>query len=358
MKNFLERSDNEQYTKLGSLVLRLKSLDILRGLAIIMMGQYHFMRWFIEKDSFPSLLYTIIYIPGKLSAPFFLMISGMGAMMMYENYLSKQKTHSEIFLTTLKRGLFLIALTLPLNMAAIYFFDSGGIWEWNIFQLVGVGMLGTIVWGRFKFSAIILSFLIVYICWRLNIDKGFLTAGVAPIIPWLNYYIVGAFLGKLFIILFKHKAIDTIVYGGALVFLCLIVILCLQIDSFVFHVGHKQRLEPNSMAIIALLFASSLFFIEVLIKKRENIFSWVLTLGMIPLSVYYSHLFYKYIIVVGAKLFHIQTSSWGAIHWACLNIIFWIPALAFINAVWKKNGFKYSVEYFMSRYISKRSNIK
>lgn len=323
-----------------------------------MMGQYHFMRWFVEKESLPPLLHTIIYIPGKLSAPFFLMISGGGAILMYENYVAKHQTHSEIFLTTLKRGIFLIVLTLPLNMAAIYFFHNGGLWEWNIFQLVGVGMLGTIVWGRFGLPAIIFAFSIVYVCWIFNINKDFLTTGVAPIIPWLNYYIVGAFIGKLLVVLFKQKAIGKIVYAGALVFLCLLAVLCSQLDSFIYHVGHTQRLEAVSMAIIALLFASSLFFVEVLIKIKENLFSWILTLGMIPLSLYYLHLFYKYSIVVGAKLLHIQTISWGAFHWICLNIIFWIPALALINVIWKKNGFKYSVEYFMSRYISARSNFK
>lgn len=182
--------------------MRIESVDILRGISIVMMGQYHFMRWFIEESSLPRWLYQLIYIPGRLSAPFFIMISGISAVMLFENNSRKGKRNHEIFMVTLKRGLFLVCLTIPLNIAAAYVFNSGGIWEWNIFQLLGISIILTVIIGKIRMVFICSVFSLVLVLERI-LSPSFLTIGIVPLIPWINYFFIGNALGLIITWLFS-----------------------------------------------------------------------------------------------------------------------------------------------------------
>jgi uncharacterized membrane protein len=338
--------------------MRLHSLDIARGLAIVMMGQYHFMRWFVNESLLPSCLHSFIFVFGKLSAPFFIMISGVGAMMLYENYRLKGKTDYGIFVTTLKRGVFLIVLTIPLNMAAKLLFDSGDIWEWNIFQLLGVVMVGTFFWGRFGIISIIISFIGVYFFGNILPSGNFLNTGIAPLIPWLNYYLIGCLIGRMLIFNTNRIWFKKLIIFGTISFCLASIFFILDPNQIIFLVGHTQRLEILSMIIISLFFVGLLFAIESSLHHDLFFIKWFQNFGYIPLSVYYFHLFYKYSLVILLSVIGLKTDTWGVVYWVMLNVLFWGLSFVFVNKVWVNNGFKYGVEYFMSRYVSQKTNFR
>ncbi len=338
--------------------IRIDSLDIFRGVAILMMGQYHFMRWFINESSLPEWLYSIIYVPGKLSAPFFLMISGIGAIMLYENYKKKGKTDYEIFMTTLKRGMFLIVLTIPLNIAASMIFKSGTIWEWNIFQLVGVSMLGTVVVGKFKMAFVPLAFIAVYFVWRTSSGQTVFNTGIAPLIPWVNYYLVGIMIGILLDrFSYSPGRFHQLMKMGFILLAVNVVYFGFNIDALLFIVGHSQRLELISMTIIALFFFSILSGIEIFSKYMPGFTKLLINFGYVPLSIYYMHLLFKYSIVVILSILASNTETWSVVHWVLINLVFWSATFIFVNRTWAHQGYRFGVEWFMSKYISPRSMI-
>ena len=340
--------------------LRISSIDILRGLAIVMMGQYHFMRWFMDKSSFPEWLYYLIYIPGKLAAPFFLIISGASAIMFYENYRKKGKSNRNIFVTTLKRGAFLVAITLPLNLAAMIVFDSGDLWEWNIFQLVGVLMLFTVVLGMFKWPSVITGFISVFVFRAFLSKQSIFCTGCFPIIPWANYYFIGYAIGLL-ILHFKYmpeKNWRYLVITGMTIFSLLMTFFGLNIQQFHHLVGHSQRTQLVPVIIISFLFFGTFSIVEFIRKYSGWVMSSLNKLGYIPLSVYYMHMCYKYLIVVLINIADMNTSKWNACNWLLLNVLFWPPIVVFMNRLWEPKGYKFGVEWFMSKYISPKSIIK
>lgn len=339
-------------------ITRIDSLDIFRGIAILMMGQYHFMRWFINEKSLPDWLHLIIYVPGKLSAPFFLIISGIGAVMLYENYKKKGKSDFEIFMTTLKRGIFLIVLTIPLNIASSIIFKSGAIWEWNIFQLVGVSMLATVVIGRFKIAFVSIFFIAVWVIWKVISSESFFSIGIVPLIPWVNYYLVGCMIGIMLIFFNKaQRRFNYLMTLGLVLFIIEVVYFGFNINVLLFSVGHNQRLELISMAVISLLFFGIFSVIEIMSKNILGSSTWLRNIGYVPLSIYYMHILFKYSIVVILGFMASNMNSWSVIHWVFLNIAFWPVTFVFVNQIWAKKGFKFGVEWFMSKYVSPRSMI-
>jgi len=325
-----------------------------------MMGQYHFMRWFMKEGSLSFWLYQLIYIPGRISAPFFLMIAGISMVMFYNNYKKSGKSLNQIFTITLKRGIFLLFITIPLNFAALIIFQSGTIWEWNIFQLLGIGIMFSIFIGMWNLWFLIPSLTLVFFLNNV-LPPSFLTVGIVPIIPWLNYFFVGSIMG-IFIVKFYSqlsRRINYLAIVGVLMYAFTFIHFGFGGWVEVKHVLTERTTLP-SMAIIAFFFIGTILLTETIkyypLYFKMNFFK---NLGFISLSVYYIHLLYKYAIVILMRFVgqgNVKVYS-GDEYWLLINAGFWIPLFIFVNLIWKPMRFSYGVEWFMNKYISVRSVI-
>jgi len=325
-----------------------------------MMGQYHFMRWFINEDLLPRWLYNLIYIPGRLAAPFFLMISGISAVMFFNNYKNNHANVSKIYTSTLKRGLFLLCLTLPLNFAASYIFHSGTMWEWNIFQLLGISIMLTVFIGLWRLYFLIPSLIIVFLLYDTFPVSPF-SVGIVPILPWLNYFFVGSIFGLVMYNYFqkndKRFQHFNLMIMGLLSFTFVFIFLSLDGTPTVKSVLH-HRASWRSMTIIAIFFASILILVEG-VKRHSPNMSFLRNLGLVSLSVYYIHILYKYFIVTLLQICGQNNikSHLGTVDWIIINAVFWIMLYIFIKHMWEPQRFIYGIEWFMSKYISQRSVI-
>lgn len=322
------------------------------------MGQYHFMLRFVNVELLPKWLYLLIYTLGRLSAPFFLLISGIGAVMLYTNQKSADKSDFEILITNLKRGLFLIFLTLPVNILSLLIFSSGNIWEWNIFQLIGVSMIGTVFFGKFRSFSIFITFSMVLTLWKLLSTDSFFTNGHFPIIPWLNYYLIGCWIGCILIASNKHKKIRDLIQIVGVGLLCAVLFLFITNANILKSIlQYNFRIEIMPMLIITIVFLGVFSFFEFLSNQKYASTNWLNYFGYVPLSIYYLHLLYQYSLFFFLKKLHYDLNRWGVLHWIILNLLFWGLTHTFITKYWREKKFILGIEWFISKYISKKSRL-
>ena len=117
---------------------RIIQLDLLRGVAVILMVMQHLQSWLWEKNwvsysiTFPeNPIMLIINFMGNFAAPLFLILAGSGAVLLFE----KPELKKNDFL---KRGLFIIASGYLLNLLAPGWFKPG---SWYILHTIGTGII-------------------------------------------------------------------------------------------------------------------------------------------------------------------------------------------------------------------------
>ncbi len=195
---------------------RYRSIDILRGLAIILMIQIHCVENLSSREDRSGWLYDASTVLGSLPAPFFTFVSGLS----YGLWLRKQKSlgrrDREITRVTLRRGLFLFLLGIVFNFC-IWLPEET--FNWDILTLLGTSLLFLAV-GR-KLPVPVLTLICVLILlltpllrvvgdfsayWEDNaytydfklrdIFFGFFTNGYFPLFPWIIFPIAGFVCGE------------------------------------------------------------------------------------------------------------------------------------------------------------------
>lgn len=343
---------------------RIESLDFIRGLAILVMGQYHFMRIFINEDSLNEFLFILIKIPGRLAAPCFLLVSGIGAVMFYYTSLKKGQNQKEIRDKTIKRGTFLIIISTILNVFSYYSFNIGGIWEWNVFQLIGFALIITTLLVKLRVIGtiffIILWQLLYVVVKTLRFEPlSILSSGIFPVLPWLNYFLLGMFVGYLIQFNLNHSVDNRIRTSLRIILFGTTIFLWSKFYSYPHILDSGQRSSFMSMLLIFTLISSLLVVFDFLLKYLRPIFIYCIKLGRVALSTYYFHMIYIYMVVVSCSFFNIEPKlNWGLVEWILLNTFFWIPLFCFIRLFWENKNYLYSMEWFMNKYIAPRTLLK
>lgn len=170
---------------------RFSSLDIMRGLAVVLMIEAHIkiLPAFLSLKLFSSIL----------AAPFFLIAAGTGFQLFLRSRREKGHENRFIFLETFFRATILFLVTTSLFIIGIKIFPSSfvdnGIIKWNVFQVIAVGY----IFGFFirksilnKIIAIISIFVISVLINYFSVNSlYFLIKGIFPVIPWVSYFIFG-----------------------------------------------------------------------------------------------------------------------------------------------------------------------
>lgn len=149
---------------------RIKSIDTLRGFAIVCMFLYHIQSWWIRDTDlwFTDVMYSSYAILGTTG---FLFISGVSIALSYRNRMYRVEVLKDISYTRVKlsyyiRASFILIIAIIYNLAiAIAINDLSRIWTWFILLTVSVSLF--IAWPLFKTSKS-LRILIAIVLWIVD----------------------------------------------------------------------------------------------------------------------------------------------------------------------------------------------
>ncbi len=337
---------------------RMRSLDILRGIAILSMLEAHIQELIILQN--PVTYYTsfIPYIAnraGIFSAPFFLIISGLGFQFFIENRKRKKQQINLIFYESILRALLLyIISTLFLFIASIvqpsaYSFTY---LNWNVFQVIGMSyILGCIISIKthpkndtfILFSMYFIIFITYDISNILILNKNILLLGVFPFIPYYSFFIFGQLSYKLYEINIG-KLINTLIPSVFIILTSLIFITDLSLNF-----DYRENILLASWLCIFHL-TLQLLFINFIDLKNLNNFTLKLTivcveaLGKIAFSLYYLHLGLIIFTMIVLRYFEIEI--FGSAD--ALNIILFtifMTSFSIFSLKWKNINYKWGLEW-------------
>lgn len=196
---------------------RYHSIDVLRGLAILLMIQVHFVDNLSSRAAPFGWLYDASMLLGSLSAPLFTFLSGVS----YALWMRKQEDQGvrarEVTRRTLRRGWFLFGLGLLFNFAIWLPAET---FNWDILTLLGTSFLFLAVARKLPLPVLTLICVAVVVVspplrvvgdygsyWDefeysydftfRDVLFGFVANGYFPLFPWLAFPVAGFVCGEL-----------------------------------------------------------------------------------------------------------------------------------------------------------------
>ncbi|MHA1440148.1 MAG: heparan-alpha-glucosaminide N-acetyltransferase domain-containing protein [Promethearchaeota archaeon] len=337
---------------------RLNSLDFLRGLAIILMIQYHIFKFWISQNL--GLYERIIELLGNIAAPFFVLISGFSFNLFINNHLQKELSKTKIFVEILKRALFIFFISTTIKFLFGRFLNlEFQFLYWSIFQLVAISMIvfSFILilrkWRIIYFIFLIITvFMVTHLIYLYNLEfLKIFTKGSFPFIPWVNLFIFGLIIGTIY-----EKFSEELYKDLSKLFIILVVIIILFFCFF--WINSIEYLNLNlflfAFALFLILFSISYIFLD--IRKVEfKLNNVLIRWGKLAFSIYYIH----FIIITGVLiLFSIFFVDFFSIdfqfyHFIIIFIIFLLFIEIFIR-IWEKFDYILGLEWLINK-ISKRS---
>ena len=189
---------------------RFWEIDVLRGVAIIMMIIYHlsYDLYFlagapIKINSLPWTLFQ------RTTASLFLLLVGISLTISYSK--AKEKySEKELFLKNLKRGTKILAWGAVITIFTLIFLTNGVI-LFGILHLIGVSIIISFPLLDYKYKNLALGLIVIligiylsnftfattYLLWLGFEPNSFFSFDYFPILPWYGVVLIGIFLGNL-----------------------------------------------------------------------------------------------------------------------------------------------------------------
>lgn len=342
---------------------RIVSIDLLRGIAILFMVQYHAVVFLLTPEyPFPHLLHATIWTIGYMSAPVFYILFGLGTAFFYnKTFHDPTKNQTWLLKTCAKRSLYLITVSTFFNLMQLIVTGQGKIFENNIFHFLGLSLILFVPLekapqrGKAIVAGILYGTYALYTNGLLYLPP-FLVNGIWPLVPYFDYVIMGNIIGHLLYESFQKGKIEvfrkTILWGSA----CLLLLCALAF----FLEPSVADIIRNRKTLWFMLYAHSLFLLILgslwwLVDYRKlqgGLISFFVEMGRIALSVYYLHLFYLHSLKF---VYHWLSLYLTSAQWFVVNFTFFGGLYFLILNFWKKQGYRYGLEWFMNKYVSKRS---
>jgi uncharacterized membrane protein len=171
---------------------RLKSIDAVRGLAVVLMLLHHFTEYLMF-NALNSAIFIIIFVVTRLSAPLFLVVTGISMILSADRRAERQKS-GEISAHFLKRGVLLIAAGFAINIIIMDFTSL------NILYTLGLSSIlfsSLIVkpnqWNNFR-SLVVILLITGAVYTSKNFENVFSSFDF-PLFPWIIFVAYGIILG-------------------------------------------------------------------------------------------------------------------------------------------------------------------
>lgn len=188
---------------------RFWEIDLLRGIAIVMMIIFHSLFYLNYFNIYKMSLYSgpiLIYV--YLVGTIFIMLVGVSLLLSYsrvENILTKKA----LYLKYAKRGFTIFCLGLFITVVT-WFFVGDGFVVFGVLHCIGLSIILAFPFLRFRYLNLILGVLLIlfgiilrnmvfdfnWLVWLGFIPSGFYTIDYFPLLPWFGVVLVGIFLGN------------------------------------------------------------------------------------------------------------------------------------------------------------------
>jgi uncharacterized membrane protein len=189
---------------------RFWEIDLLRGIAIIMMIIFHILfdlvfLGIVKINLYSGLNLLFLYSIGTI----FLLLVGVSLSLSYSrvmNALSKR----QIWLKFIKRGIMIFCLGLIITFFTWFYLGRGFI-LFGVLHCIGLSIIFSILFLKHRFINLILGAILVFIgvflktmvfdfnwfLWLGFVPRGFYTVDYFPILPWFGVVLIGVFIGNI-----------------------------------------------------------------------------------------------------------------------------------------------------------------
>ena len=185
---------------------RLVYLDVLRGVAILLMVTDHAFDWWLDSAGNAGPWGRWTEFAGTLAAPLFLFLVGIGMALSSRLAERKGKPRPDVVIHFLRRGALLFLSGYLLNLLIFYTgSNSQDIWSVDVLHTIGLSIIFMIplLWQPAPVILVVFISLFVFgqTAGEWDLPKWlepFLTAGYFPLALWLPYACFGLAFGKFF----------------------------------------------------------------------------------------------------------------------------------------------------------------
>lgn len=349
---------------------RISSLDLLRGIAVILMVQQHTGYWFWQSGGsisnqltrYPAMV--ILNGLGGLAAPLFIALAGTGTALAF----ASGRTGKAVF----SRGIILIIFGYVVNILTPAWFAP---WSWYVLHLIGTGMCLSLLLRRFNSYMLFLTaaFILVFSVLLLShygmpryfsnsfMRGSYSAAGILklasfsgnfPVFPWMALFIAGMASGRWIISgdysnIFKTSCV-MLLFG-------LILFLLNQGNLQFFNNDLGRRLLTVNLYMypaypVQFLFLSSvsLMLIYLAIAAGNKYSIWaeniIVLLGRTSLTVFIVH-------IVLIRNFMTFSGHWQSFS-AAVTLLLQAAVIAVIMILvyfWNRTGFRYGFEWVLRK---------
>ena len=190
---------------------RFYELDLLRGIAIILMIFYHALYDLFYFAGFSVNLWSgVFWFLGRISAFIFIFLVGVCMTISYSRA-KKNVSNWKLFLKYFKRGAKIFSLGLLITLITYPFLPTGTIY-FGILHFIGVSVVLSYFFLEFKRLNVILGLLVIAIGYYLKnltfkfssliflgfAPENFYTLDYFPLFPWFGVVFLGIFFGNVF----------------------------------------------------------------------------------------------------------------------------------------------------------------
>lgn len=188
---------------------RFWEIDLLRGIAIVMMLVFHFLYVLNYFDIYKISLYSgyfLIYI--YIGASLFLLLVGISLSLSFSRA-EKVLTKKELKLKYLKRGLKIFGLGLLITLVSWIYLGEGFI-VFGALHCIGISIILAYPFLRFRYQNLLFGIVFIlagvilktltfdfnWLIWLGFTPSQFFTVDYFPLLPWFGVVLIGIFLGN------------------------------------------------------------------------------------------------------------------------------------------------------------------
>jgi len=193
-----------------NLTERFWEIDLLRGIAIIMMIVFHLL---YDLDHFGAYNLTghsgFLFYFARATATIFLLLVGISLTLSFSRATNRQKTKTKLYRKYLKRGSTIFAWGLVITVLTWLFLREGFV-VWGILHLIGISIILAYPLLKFRYWNLLLclSFMVLglflknvsvgfpWLLWLGLTPNSFYTIDYFPLLPWFGVVLLGVVIGN------------------------------------------------------------------------------------------------------------------------------------------------------------------
>ena len=194
-----------------NLAERFWEIDLLRGIAIIMMIVFHLL---YDLDHFGAYNLTVhsgfLFYFARATATIFLLLVGISLTLSFSRATQTQGTGKKLYRKYLKRGSTIFAWGLVITVTTWLVLNDGFV-LFGILHLIGISIILAYPLLKFRYWNLLLglgfiacglflkniTFSIPWLLWLGLIPNNYYTIDHFPLLPWFGVVLIGLFIGNL-----------------------------------------------------------------------------------------------------------------------------------------------------------------